>query len=51
MKKNNYQKVAKDVIQKEIDGLKKLKLHCKYLYQDYNSFVAYTCCRRKSLVY
>ena len=27
MKKNNYQKVAKDVIQKEIDGLKKLKLH------------------------
>ena len=27
MKKNNYQKVAKDVIQKEIDGLKKLKLY------------------------
>ena len=27
MKKNNYQKIAKDVIQKEIDGLKKLKLY------------------------
>ena len=27
MKKNNYLKIAKDVIQNEIDGLKKLKLN------------------------